>query len=62
MDVKVEGLEIFICDYNEITHKDFRTVKKREILLPLKIFLISKKFISVSDDLKQSIEKSLIDL
>ncbi|KAL4445126.1 hypothetical protein ABPG74_018854 [Tetrahymena malaccensis] len=62
MDVKVEGLEIFICDYDEITHKDFRTVKKREILLPLKIFLSKKKFISVSDDLNQSIEKTLIDL
>lgn len=51
MDVKVEGLEIFICDYDEITHKDFRTVKKREILLPLKVFLSKKIFLSISDDL-----------
>lgn len=50
MAVELKGLEIFICNVEELKTKDFKKVNKRPILLPLDLSFSKKGYLMLASE------------
>lgn len=62
MSVGLKGLEIFICNVEELKRKNFKKVYKRSILLPLDCHFEKKDFLFLATETSELFSnKTLID-